>query len=273
MLKAAPTPTKTPGVPRRASEEEAPKAPMLSCPWVWPLVSDLWGLMGDKAGNLVSCRQPHTPLSSRPSSSASQSHEQCPGLGCTSHGPSSSTTALGDRVTGTGRCPGDSPSPNGCCAPQPQAGGGWKRWGPPARSLPSARSLSSGTDAACTWPSLPAKVAHPELPCPSAAPLGAHPPLPRGCPGLETGRLGDLLPEHNGSTPTAVRCPPPHPPAAARGLGGLRSGGREHLGRFGSSPGGQGIGSVRGEQLFHSFSKSLGFPWDFSVPLLGVSQP
>lgn len=77
MLETAPTSTKAFGVPKRASEDEAPRAiPRCPCPhhsgkWFWPLVSDLCGLMSDNAGNLVSCGQPHTPLSSRSSSSIS----------------------------------------------------------------------------------------------------------------------------------------------------------------------------------------------------------
>lgn len=132
--------------------------------------------------------------------------------------------------------------------------------------------------------SLTTKVAHPELllmkphvcrgHCPSAAPLRTHSPLPQCCPGLEMGSLGDLLPEHNSSTQIAVSCL----------LQGSNTG--THLGLhspqqhstaqsiFGPSPEELGIGSVQGEELIGSFSKSFqAFPWDFSVPLLTLTQP
>ena len=88
------------------------------------------------------------------------------------------------------------------------------------------------------------------------------------------GSLGDLLPGHNSSTQRAVRCLPQGSSTGTRlGLQSLWQGSREHLRRFGSSPEGQGIGSAQGEKLIDSFSKSLGFLRDFSVPLLRLTQP
>lgn len=87
------------------------------------------------------------------------------------------------------------------------------------------------------------------------------------------GSMGDLLPEHNSSTQTAVRCFLQGSGTGTQlGLHSLRQGSREHLRTFGSSPEGQGIGSVQGEELIDSFSKFLGFLQDFSVPLLTLTQ-
>lgn len=124
--------------------------------------------------------------------------------------------------------------------------------------------------------SLTTKVAHPELllmnphvcvgHCPSAAPLRAHSPLPQCCPGLEMGSLGDLLPEHNSSTQTAARCLLQGSNTGNQlGLHSPQQYSTEHLGRFGPSP------QELGEELIGSLSKSLGFPRDFSIPLLTLT--